>query len=503
MFSHTWRRHWALDEDPFIQEDADKDPVLARVPLEAVHSSFDRLFGNPEKPGPGIVFGEKGSGKSGLRLAMKRRLETESPGTAFLVEYVEFDGFLNEARMADRLPPSGPKTARRVVERFGLADHLDAILSLGVTKLCHELLEGEHVIARKLVPKYKASILALAGLYYRSDERSGAEVDRGLSKVLRFRTSPSLLSRMLILVLTLVGVGLALVPVIDPTIAGRKLDISNPDLWYAGGVVLLALTFGTLAVRSYAMRRRAARATRAVRVVPRDPDPLVRLLKRLPASMRRDLALPDGAAVGTRLVLLRRFVSILDELGYKSFYVLMDRVDEATLLSGRADLMRPFIESLLEHRLLQFEGLALKLFLPIELARLYLGASPDDLKSMRLDKANSIPELRWTGQELAGVASQRLRAVRPEGTPVEQPGANLGDFFEDDVSVACLRDALGELGTPRLAFGFLGAILAEHARDLADDLEDDDPEWRVPRRRFEILHASWLDRARGLRRALN
>ena len=82
MFAHTWRRHWGLDEDPFVQEDADKDPVLARVPLEAVHSSFDRLYGSPDTPGPGIVFGEKGSGKSGLRLAMRRRLEAEAAQTA-------------------------------------------------------------------------------------------------------------------------------------------------------------------------------------------------------------------------------------------------------------------------------------------------------------------------------------------------------------------------------------------------------------------------------------
>ncbi|MEC8494302.1 MAG: hypothetical protein VXZ39_05230, partial [Planctomycetota bacterium] len=61
MFPHTWRRHWSLDEDPFVQEDADKDPVLRRVPAEAVHSSFDRLYGSVEAPGPGVVFGEKGS----------------------------------------------------------------------------------------------------------------------------------------------------------------------------------------------------------------------------------------------------------------------------------------------------------------------------------------------------------------------------------------------------------------------------------------------------------
>ncbi|MEE2938767.1 MAG: hypothetical protein VX460_00140, partial [Planctomycetota bacterium] len=83
MFPHTWRHHWSLDEDPFVQEDADKDPVLRRVPAEAVHSSFDRLYGSVEAPGPGVVFGEKGSGKSSLRLAMKRRLDEES---AFVVE---------------------------------------------------------------------------------------------------------------------------------------------------------------------------------------------------------------------------------------------------------------------------------------------------------------------------------------------------------------------------------------------------------------------------------
>ncbi|MEM1453123.1 MAG: hypothetical protein AAF957_19815 [Planctomycetota bacterium] len=503
MFAHTWRRHWGLDEDPFVQEDADKDAVLARVPLEAVHSSFDRLYGSPDTPGPGIVFGEKGSGKSGLRLAMRRHLEAEAAQTAFVVEYIEFDGFLNEARKADRLPPQAGRTPRRVVERFGLSDHLDAILSLGVTKLTHQLIDGEHPSAKKLVPKYKASVLALAGLYYRSDERSGVEVDRGLSRALRFRTSPSMASRLFLFLLTVVAIGLAVVPHLDLAILQDRITIEDPEPWTVGGVALLVVTYGTVAFRAASFRRRAARATRAVRVVPRDPEPLARLLSRVPASTRSDLALPDGSAVGTRLVLLRRFVAILNDLGYTSFYVLMDRVDEATMLSGRADLMRPFVESLLEHRLLQFEGLALKLFLPIELARLYLGASPADLKSMRLDKANSIPELRWTGQELVGVAAQRLRAVRSEEGANGRPGGSLNDFLSDDVSAEDLRDALSELGTPRLAFGFLGALLAEHARELSDDLSEDDPAWRVPRGSFDTLHGSWVDRARGLRRALN
>ena len=122
---------------------------------------------------------------------------------------------------------------------------------------------------------------------------------------------------------------------------------------------------------------------------------------------------------------------------------------------------------------------------------------------MRLDKANTIPELRWTGQELAQVASQRLAAVRSADVDAAAPGARLADHFADDITEEELRGTLAELGTPRLAFGFLGAVLAEHARDLADGLPADAPEWRVPRRRFDILRANWLDRARGLRRALN
>ena len=500
MFPHTWRQHWSLDEDPFVQEDADKDPVLRRVPAEAVHSSFDRLYGSVEAPGPGVVFGEKGSGKSSLRLAMKRRLDEES---AFAVEYIEFDSFLSEARKSDRLPPDGPKTASRVVERFGLSDHVDAMLSLGITKLVEEVLAGKRpgpAVSRpsrrpRSWPSPVSTTTPTAARGRRSTEGSAGR--------LRFRSLRPLLRGAGRILGTLLGAGLLAVPV-EVTGAAELLGIESAGgawTWAGGG--LLAVVWGQALVARLVTSRRAAVATRAVRVVPPDPDPLAGLLARMPASIRRDLGLPSDASPDARLVLLERFITLLRELGSESFYVLMDRIDEATILSGRAELMRPFIEPLLEHRLLQFEGLALKLFLPIELSRLYLGASADELKSMRLDKANSIPELRWSGHELAEVATQRLRAVRTAGTPLEQPGARLADFFDGEVGEQDIRETLGELGTPRLAFGFLGALFADHARELDDDLAGDSAGWLIPRRRFDVVRASWLDRARGLRRALN
>ena len=122
MFAETWRKHWGLIEDPFAHEDADKDPVLGKVEAAAVHSSFDRIYGSPETPGPGIVFGEKGSGKSGLRLALERRVrehnEDQPHDRVFLVEYTDFDYFLEHCRQSLKLPPTGTKSLPKLLERF-------------------------------------------------------------------------------------------------------------------------------------------------------------------------------------------------------------------------------------------------------------------------------------------------------------------------------------------------------------------------------------------------
>ena len=100
MFTQTWRTHWGLSADPFACEDADKDLVLGQIDLGAVHSGFDRVFGDPRSPSPGIVFGEKGSGKSGLRLMMKRRLAEHNAAhpdaRVFTVEYIDLNPFIEQ-----------------------------------------------------------------------------------------------------------------------------------------------------------------------------------------------------------------------------------------------------------------------------------------------------------------------------------------------------------------------------------------------------------------------
>jgi hypothetical protein len=233
--------------------------------------------------------------------------------------------------------------------------------------------------------------------------------------------------------------------------------------------------------------------------MPDEPGALQGLLSSMSPKARNEVALPAEDDEPSRFHLLGRFLSILKTTGYTSVYVLMDRVDESTFLFGKGEWTRPFVRTMLDHRLLQHPNMALKLFLPIELGQMYLGATPEELRRMRLDKSNTVQELRWTGQELYEVANQRLRAART----ADSGSAHLSDFFQPNVEASVLCDALHELGTPRYAFGFLSALFAEYARNLPDELDPDSTEWRIPRSHFELLRAAWGDRTRALRRAMN
>ncbi|MCP3919712.1 MAG: hypothetical protein GY711_29615 [bacterium] len=505
MFAEIWRRHWSLNEAPFAHEDADKDPVLAKLDAFAVHSCFDRIFGDPEAPGPGVVFGEKGSGKSGLRLAVERRLEdyneAHPEARVFSIVYSDFDVFLDRVRQAENIAPGKPTTTPKLIERFDMADHLDAILSMGVTQLVDGLVEDK-AQARQLDKKHKADLLSLVGLYYRSNDRTRVEATRKLRSAMRYKSVRPPLLDVLKAVLSIAAIGIALVPHYDTLgiVVSDDWSPGSPKIWYGAAGALLAFTWIWSFVGRMMLKASATKATRSVRVVPRDQKQLAKIVAQMSPSARRELALPTEHGEASRYLLLERFLGVLRDLDYNSFYVLVDRVDEATLLGGKEAWMQPFIECLLEHKLLQFDGLALKLFLPIELSKLYLGASPDDLKRMRLDKANTVSELRWMGQELFEAANQRLRAVRGASG---KPGADLADYFDPSVDPADVRDALHELGTPRHAFGFLGTLFTEYARNLPEQLDDDSDDWRVSRSQFEIVRASWADRARVMRRTMN
>lgn len=495
MFSQTWRQHWGLSEDPFACEDADKDLILASVDPAAVHSGFDRIFGNPRSPAPGIVFGEKGSGKSGLRLMTRRWLERHDQqhpeARTFVIEYVDFDAGLEGVQRSLAITGTDGESAQRVLDRWELSDHLDAILSIGTTKLADQLLAGES--APELSPKQRVEALVLAALYHDSPRRGITETLRGLRRKLRARNLRTGWTRTLRLIGTLAAVALALVPHLWGEAPGRD------DLWYVAGAVVLLVVWGMTAVGWFALNARASRAANSVRVLHRDPAVLREVLAALTPKERAEFVLPKGTDSATRYELLDQFLRLLKAAGYTGCYVLVDRIDEPSLLSGSDERMRRFVEKLLDIKLLQFPDLAVKLFLPIEMESLYRSAPAESLKRMRLDKSNLIPELKWTGQELFEIANQRLKACL---TPTSQ-AKGLMDLFAPEVEPVHLRETLGALGTPRYALGFLSALFTEHVRELPGDLTPEDARWRCPRALFDVVRAGWIDRTGILRRSLN
>ena len=91
-----------------------------------------------------MVFGEKGSGKTAIRLQLARHLtdyNAEHPEhQVFVVEYDDFNAFLD--RFRERF--SGRRRrADRMLDQWRLWDHIDAILSLGVTQLVDRILENK------------------------------------------------------------------------------------------------------------------------------------------------------------------------------------------------------------------------------------------------------------------------------------------------------------------------------------------------------------------------
>ena len=101
-------------------------------------------------------------------------------------------------------------------------------------------------------------------------------------------------------------------------------------------------------------------------------------------------------------------------LGYAGIVVLIDRVDEPQQVEGDPRKMRALIWPLLDHKFLRHPGIGVKLLLPIELAYYLEKEDKEFYDRARPDKLNMIKPLRWTGPSLYDLASDRLRACRPD-----------------------------------------------------------------------------------------
>ena len=67
--------HHGIAVNPFAEEDAQTDPVFKERCRDATyHPAWDKVYGDPSDPATSIVFGEKGSGKTAMRMQMAGRI---------------------------------------------------------------------------------------------------------------------------------------------------------------------------------------------------------------------------------------------------------------------------------------------------------------------------------------------------------------------------------------------------------------------------------------------
>ncbi len=190
--------HHGIASNPFADEDAQTDLVFKGSCIRTTyHPSWDKIYGDPKEPATAVVFGEKGSGKTALRLQIVRHLadfNADHPNEqVFVVQYDDFNAYLD--RFRDRFSRRR-RRMDRALEQWRLWDHMDSILAQAVTQLADRILEvkqARHPAARDdalptgaLDPAQVRDVMLLAACYDQSTAENTLQRWRRLRGKLRF-----------------------------------------------------------------------------------------------------------------------------------------------------------------------------------------------------------------------------------------------------------------------------------------------------------------------------
>ncbi|MGD9690357.1 MAG: hypothetical protein AB7K52_13940 [Phycisphaerales bacterium] len=531
-------QHWSLSEHPFRGEEARQDPVFSRLALlpapsptdrpfgpvglpragaNVQHPDFEKIAGDFALPSAAIVFGEKGSGKTAIRLQLAEHIAAHNAAPAHAgrrVLLVPFD-HLNDIldRFVARVRPSirdKNATIVDVLKRFRLADHVDGILARAVPRVVDAVLgdaparpassspgavgatapapAGESAsrvdivragadgkpppsadlkrFARALDLGTKHDLLQLQAVYDRPDDAD--DRTRRLRRRLGLRRSWIDRAESL-----WVALGwLAPAAVLAQYIRDGHIRNGQPDLdpiWTTAFFTALAVWVLFLFKRALSERliigRIASRLRRQIRVIPRSERSYARSIRQLPRAARAAAALPLTDAEDQRYAMLDRLRRVLAAIGYSGVIVVVDRLDEPSAIAGDVERMRAIAWPLLNNKFLQQEGLGIKLLLPAELRHVLYRESAAFFQEARLDKQCLVERLAWSGPMLYDLCTARLNACRPAGA---QP-ISLSDLFADDVTRGDIVDALEQMHQPRDAFKLLYACIAEHCSNVTAD----------------------------------
>jgi hypothetical protein len=469
--------HHGISGNPFSEEDAQTDPVFKdHCILSTYHPSWDKVYGDPAEPATSIVFGEKGSGKTALRLQIVRHLtkynEQHPNSRLFVIEYDNFNPFLD--RFVEQV---GQRTRRgdQVLAQWKLWDHMDAILSLGVTQLVDRILNGGGpakpssvdvgpVDVRKLDRHQARDLLLLAACYDRSTAEAPRRRWHRLRRRLRFHTWRARWPGALGFLGTLAVIG--------TTVGLQRWNwLETPWIY----LLIVALWIPWM-LRFMRWLWRARRVSRQLRVIKREVNPLRHVLMNFSNDQLAGQPLPERERTDDRFELLVKLQGVLSGLGFTGIVVLVDRVDEPHFINGSADRMRGLLWPMLDNKFLKHPGLGFKLLLPIELSYFIDREDRDFYQRARLDKQNMVPSLEWSGEALYDVANARLQACASNG---RKP--TLRDLFDESVDDRRLITALRSLRVPRHLFKFLYRTFVAHSSAHTDE----NPAWKISGETFE------------------
>ncbi|MGH8162937.1 MAG: hypothetical protein ACREP1_01230 [Rhodanobacteraceae bacterium] len=470
--------HHGIASNPFADEDAQTDSVFKEHCIDTTHHpAWDKIYGDPAEPSTAIVFGEKGAGKTAMRLQIVRHIDqhnrTHPDRRLFVIEYDDFNPFLD--RFHDKL--GRRRRLDQVLSFWKLWDHMDAILSLGVTQLVDRVLnstprdgpaERPALETHRLDRHQKRDLMLLAAIY----DQSSAETFRQRWHRLRRRLRFSIWRTRWPLAL---GVAVAL------TVVGLIAGLRKWE-WLASPWPYLFAAVGWIpyAAKSWKWHWRARAMTRQLRVVNHEPNPLRQVLMNFSADELAGQPLPTKERTDDRFELLAKFQGVLRTVGFSGIIVLVDRVDEPHLINGSPEQMKALLWPMLDNKFLKHPGIGFKLLLPIELSYFADREDRDFYQRARLDKQNLVPSLGWTGEALYDVANARLKACAGNGqTP------SLRTLFQESVSERRLIDALRTLRVPRHLFKFFHRLFVSHANAYTDE----SPAWQISGETFESVLA--------------
>ncbi|MDA0294757.1 MAG: hypothetical protein O3A31_02180 [Planctomycetota bacterium] len=496
------QRH-GLDGNPFRGEEARQDAVFDRVEADFRHPDFSKILGDLAHPASAVVFGERGSGKTALRMQFETVLSVsnrdDSGSRTLVVAHDEFNPMLAAIRQQ---MDGGVDDA--VLESVSVSDHLDAILAKAVPLLVDAIVGGkaedETVFGAKAVARRtmrtanlddRNDLLRLQMLYDRSS--SGVIVgDRSkrLRRALRLRgrSRVGLASSVTAAMLVFATAWSVVV------LLGRvRADWIG---WAPAGLFLFAalIAAGAGIRSSHRLRRTAAGARQRLRTLDRGGDGFIASLRQASPADLGD-AIPPAAPAGEewRIARMEDLVRILGILGVQGIVVLIDRVDEPVMVRGDPGRMRSLVWPLLRNKVLQMPGVGLKFLLPLELRELLNRESSDFFRQARLDKQNLVEKLTWSGATLFDLCNARMKAC---ATAEASPG--LMKLFHKDVDRREVVDALDQMQQPRDAFKFLYALVQEHCSNLVE--LDEDP--GIARPTLDLVRKRHVERREEVLRGL-